>query len=88
MKYVIIMRHGLELPVIFPEVIDHDTFRNMNPIAAGEIELYGEDKPLPNSCSCDNAIRVRVFGKSTTLNLKSRPEDQDLITREILRHYH
>jgi len=88
MKYVIVNVDGLELPIIFPDIINHSRFQNFNPISAGEVELYGAQEPLKTTCCCENAIDVNVFGQSTTLELKSLPEDAVIIQRELMRHYH
>ena len=89
MKYVVIERTGLETAILFEEFLDHSIFSNMHPISAGFFYLYGADEPRPGSCCCENAIRVSVsHKKSVTLKLGPRPEDEDLITTEIMRHYH
>lgn len=87
MKYVIVEQSGLELPIIFPDVINHNLFACWRPVSAGEVRIYGAEEPLPDACCCENAIRVAAFGNSTTLKLKSRPEDGELIARELMRHY-
>jgi hypothetical protein len=87
MKYVIIDHDELELPIIFDDIIKHDTFKHLRPISAGEVRIYGADGPLPNACCCENAIRVSVSGRSVTLGLPSRPEDALIIANNIMRHY-
>jgi len=62
-KYVI-TEHG-EI-IVFPELIQHSTFRNFNPISAGFI-YFGLNEDGNPTCSC--------YGDSVSLNLKSRPED-------------
>ena len=37
---------------------------------------------------CENAIRVCACGGSTSLNLKSRPEDEEIITKKLMEHYY
>lgn len=104
MKYIIIDCNGLELPIIFQDIISHSSFETRHEtdetgkvhrffgsdeiVAAGEIRLYGSDEPLPNACCCENAIQVSTFGKSVGLGIPSRPEDNEVIAREIMRHYH
>lgn len=88
MKYIIFKDCGQECAIIFPDIINHSRFQNFNPISAGEVELYGAQEPLKTTCCCENAIDVNVFGQSTTLELKSRPEDAVIIQRELMRHYH
>jgi hypothetical protein len=87
MKYVILDVGGIETPIIFPEHVPHDKFCNMKPVSAGFVKLYGDDKPMPSACCCENAITVSVYGESVGLKLKSRPIDRLLILREIHRHY-
>ena len=84
MKYVMLPS---DIPIIFPDVIQHLTFFNLHPISAGFVHLYGDDKPLEGACVCSNAIRVSVYGESVSLGLKSRPQDEAIITRELHRHY-
>jgi hypothetical protein len=88
MKYVIVDVGGLELPIIFPDIINHSQFKGWCPVSAGEVQLYGANGQLEGACCCENAIDVSVFGKSVTLELKSRPEDKEIIERELMRHYH
>ena len=88
MKYVIVDVEGLELPIIFPNVIQHCDFKNWKPVSAGEVQLYGAQGPLESTCCCENAIDVSAFGGSTSLNLKSRPQDAEIIRTELMLHYH
>ena len=67
MKYVIIDHEGLELPIIFDDIIQHSSFSHLKPVSAGV---------------------VRICGGSTSLNLKSRPEDEEIITKKLMEHYH
>jgi len=69
MKYVIIEKKGNEAPIIFPEFIQHVTFKHMNPISAGMCEVFVKD----------NQLIYHAWGKSISLNLMSRPEDKDII---------
>ena len=88
MKYVICDYDGLELPIIFHDIFKHSDFKDFKPVSAGEVKLYGEKGPIEGACCCENAIRVDAFGKSTTLGLKSRPQDEEIIRKELTRHYH
>lgn len=74
MKYVIIRDSGIELPIIFNEIIKHDTFANLNPISAGFVTF---EKDL-----LGNIVAV-ASGKSISLNKNSRPEDSAIITRSL-----
>jgi hypothetical protein len=35
MKYIVIPYKGLEVPIVFPDVIQHDLFTFLHPISAG-----------------------------------------------------
>lgn len=88
MKYVMIEYRGVKCPIIFPEIIPHDYFKNMHPVSAGTVELYGAQEPPANTCCCENGIDVSVKDKSVSLELESNPEDAAIISTEVLRHYH
>jgi len=88
MKYVIVVEHGREVPIIFPNVIQHCDFTNWKPVSAGEVQLYGAQGPLESTCCCENAIDVSAFGGSMSMNLKSRPQDAEIIRTELMLHYH
>jgi hypothetical protein len=76
MKYIIIRDSGLELPVIFDEIIKHDSFAELNPISAGFVTL---EKDL-----LGNTVAV-ASGKSISLKKNSRPEDSQIITDSLSR---
>lgn len=76
MKYVIIRDSGLELPVIFDEIIKHDSFAELNPISAGFVTF---EKDL-----LGNTVAV-ASGKSISLKKNSRPEDSQIITDSLSR---
>ena len=90
MKYVILEKDGLELPIIFPDIIDHSTFAHIprsKPISAGFLEVYGDDCELEGATICEKAIKVYAHGMSVSLKLSNRPEDSDILARELMRHY-
>jgi hypothetical protein len=62
-KYVI-TEHGKI--IVFPELIQHSSFRNFNPISAGFI-YFGLNENGNPTCHC--------YGESYSLNLKSNPEE-------------
>ena len=70
MKYVIVNHNGCEVPHMFPDMVEHETFAAMNPISAGKftIRYNVEDK-----------LVVHTYGRSSSLKLESRPEDADII---------
>ena len=71
MKYVIIEKMGNEVPIIFPDFIEHDTFADMKPISAGKFFW-----PYENTV-------ITTHGKSTSLKLESRPEDGSIIRHAL-----
>lgn len=76
-----------EVPVVFPESIPHNTFREMNPVAAGFVNFYGSETPIDDAICAENGIKVWAGGVGTSLGLGSRPCDTELIKKEFLRHY-
>jgi hypothetical protein len=70
MKYIIVVepRFGMELPLVFPEVLDHSTaLGTLKPISAGFVSIDLEKK------------KAFPYGKSITLNLASREADQSIL---------
>ena len=89
MKYVIVEEDGIEVPIIFPDIIKHSTFSALKPVSAGFVNFYGDDGPIENACCCNNAIRVSwQGGGSVSLKLQSREEDEEIIRKELHKHYH
>jgi hypothetical protein len=87
MKYIIFKDEGKEVPIIFPETMDHSRFVGLRPISAGFVNLYGDDRPLEGASCNDNAIKVWAGGESTSLGLKSRPEDKEILEKALMLHY-
>lgn len=86
MKYIMLNYGGLEIPILFPSIFQHFEVANgRKVISAGQVQLQGATKPLPDACVMVNAVKVCTFGESTTLKVKSRPEDAAIIEREINR---
>jgi hypothetical protein len=76
MKYVIIEKMGMEVPLMFPDCVSHETFADMNPISAAKFKI----NLIPMSGEFgDTTNNVITYGESTSLKLKSRPEDADII---------
>lgn len=67
LKYVRLKE--LDEIIIFPTSIDHSEFKRFNPISAGFCYI-GENK-------------VRCFGESVGLNLKSDERDTKLATKQV-----
>lgn len=70
MKYVIVEDMGIEVPIMFPDLVQHDKFIHMKPISAAKFFIAVDSK--------DNKVYT-TYGESTSLKLKSRPEDADII---------
>jgi len=71
-KYIIVDQEGIELPVIFPHLINHSDMRHAGKVvSAGFCQMYATDG--------ENTVSVCVFGKSESLKLESRPEDKEII---------
>jgi len=56
--------------IFFPQIIEHSTFKHLNPVSAGFCYLDG-----------DNV--VKCFGKSISLGIDSDPEDTKLATKQV-----
>lgn len=78
MKYVIVVDCGVEVPIIFNDIIDHDSVvGNRKAISAGKVSFpHGKEKTL-----------VSCWGRSTTLNLRSRFEIDEEIIQKTLDNY-
>jgi len=81
MKYVV-MKLGStdeEVPILFPKHINHsdiDFSRSGpagTPVGAGNVEIYSKD----------GKVKVSAYGKSVSLGVDSRPEDEGLIDRMV-----
>jgi hypothetical protein len=58
--------------VIFPEIIQHKEFKNLNPSSAGF--CYVTDK------------EVKCFGESISLGITSDEEDSEIATNQLFRY--
>lgn len=76
MKYVIVEKSCLELPIIFPDVIEHGMFQNV--ISAGFCKIGIGNNRLTVSC----------WGKSSSLGVKSRAGDSQILEKEINRDFY
>lgn len=77
-KYVIVGKHGLERAIILDNMLSHDSIKSPDIVSAGFFTFKtGEDE-------CGNPIIISsVFGKSVSLDVKSRPKDSKLIDRAL-----
>ena len=71
--------------IVFPELLQHDEFKQFNPVSAGFIAIgakkvkHGEREYPETDCTC--------YGKSTSLGLNADEEvDTKLARRQILGH--
>lgn len=55
--------------IIFPEVINHSTFKDLNPISAG--------------FCCIQNNEIKCFGDSNSLSLHSKTDDSALATTQV-----
>lgn len=79
-KYIIIIRHGIELPILFDDILPHSTFRHLDPIRSGFFEMETSHTGQMNS---GQVIEVTTFGESSSLKLKSEVEDQEVIVQNL-----
>lgn len=68
-KYIITRNREI---IVFPEMIQHSDFSDWEPISAGFIS-FGVNKDGNPTCSC--------YGRSISLGLDSRPEEDTLIAK-------
>jgi hypothetical protein len=68
-KYIITRNREI---IVFPEMIQHSDFSDWEPISAGFIS-FGVNKDGNPTCSC--------HGRSISLGLDSRPEEDTLIAK-------
>lgn len=82
MKYVIIENDGNEYAICFPEFVNHDTFREMQPISAAKFSLFVS--LVEGAAGTVEEIEVNVYGESLGLKLSPRPNDARLIKQAIM----
>ena len=75
MKYIIVDWNGLEVPLIFPCFWKHDDFAR-NYWGMGPVVSAGFLKQ-------DDCGNLYTTGRSDSLGVKSRPEDLEIITRQL-----
>ena len=66
-KYVVVEKYDQKVAILFPELIEHAAFQNLNPVSAGFFWVDFEKK------------RVFVHGSSTSLGLATHEDDPMLI---------
>lgn len=85
-KYVVIKKDGFETAIVFSRLVQHSTFENLNPISAGTVQIFASDGgSMDNGPSPDGepVLIISAYGKSDSLDLKSRPEDSEIIRKSI-----
>jgi hypothetical protein len=55
--------------IIFPQILEHSEFRNLNPISAGFCYV--------------NKDNISCFGRSISLNLDSLEDDTKMATKQV-----
>lgn len=65
-----------ERAIIFDNGFAHNEFKNLNPISAGFVDIK----------SNNGVVEVSCYGKSTSLRLDSRPEDDAIVLRSLQLH--
>ena len=68
MKYVVLQEHKFEHIIAFSKCLNHNDVAakmNMKPISAGFVDFSGDE--------------LRCYGRSETLNMKSRPDADALL---------
>ncbi len=74
MKYVRMKRYN-EI-IIFPEVIQHSRFSNLDIVSAGFCYIHTGEEP-----------KIVCFGESVSLNLPSKEEDSAIATHQFFYDY-
>jgi len=73
MKYIIFDSDGIEVPILFPEIIQHVDIAaklyRMKPVSAGFVQT--------------TPVGLLAYGYSTSLHLESRLEDSKIINSFI-----
>jgi len=76
LKYVIVLSHGIETPIVFPQKLDH--FNGFNPllivVSAGYCKFLRHD---------GGRNTVMTYGSSETLGRRSRSEDCGILQRHF-----
>ena len=73
-KYIIFRAGGMETPILFPATLQHrDVAEKFSEWKWESISAGFVDRDEASG-------KIRAFGESLTLMLKSRPEDTDLIS--------
>lgn len=78
MKYIIVLRKGLELPFLFPSIVNHIDMwvdvQKMNDkvISAGFVRMSLDGK-------------IQAFGESESIGIKGRPEEDSALLEKVFK---
>jgi hypothetical protein len=73
LKYIIIQHAGMEVPLVFSRFLQHGDVAGTR-----KIESAG-------FCELDASGKWVVVGESTSLNLKVRPQDSEILNAHLMR---
>lgn len=79
MKYVIVQRLGMELAIIFHEIVTHCSAVNRDDLAKDHATVLSAGMAHVN-----DEGRIETSGQSTSLGLKPRPQDAEIIEDTLL----
>ncbi len=84
MKYIIYMWHGKEVAMIFGSYLQHNELRSYGTIVgAGFVSIYAV--PDPTCPSEGEILKVKCFGESVSLHIKSREKQDASVIEEMLK---
>ena len=86
-KYIIVEYMGCELPIIFSSIINHNDVAAGHvgrAISGGTVLFLGTNEDA-GGCYESNVIEVKCSGGSTSLKLKSRPEEDSKLIQQLFR---
>lgn len=63
--------------VVFPASMEHAKFKHLNPVSAGFIQFYVEN----------NKIKCECYGKSFSLDIEAKKEDNILADIQLTRNW-
>ena len=84
-KYIVLEKNGLEIPVIFPYFTNHkDMVGSEKVIAAGFVRFIATELSW-DTVVHSNEIKVFCFGKSESLHIVSRPDNDAYLIMTLLK---
>ena len=70
--------------IVFSELLQHNEFKNFNPVSAGFISI--STKKVEHNMQYYYETDCACYGESVSLGLKSNEEDTALAKKQILGH--